>query len=104
MIRCTCMVQADQVPDQKQSELKAALNAFAERAFSQEATINWIRVPAMAGYTAGALSTSSIVTMTAPEALSQERRVSLLQEICDVWMEGTGCSLNEIVATVSDPS
>ena len=103
MINCTCLVQADQQPARREGTLTAALDAFSERAFGAPASINWVTVPAGNGFTAGEPSTSSIVSMTAPEPLDQTIRASLLGELCDLWMAETGCSINEIVAVISDP-
>lgn len=103
MIPCTCLVQEGQVPAQSETELKSRLEAFAQRAFGAEPAINWITVPQNGGFTAAKPSTSSIVTMQANRPLEQADRVALLEEVCDLWMDQTGCSLDEIVAVISDP-
>ena len=33
----------------------------------------------------------------------EESRVELLEELCDLWIEHTNCSLNEIVSVINDP-
>ncbi len=103
MINCTCVVQAGQTPDLRQTEMQNALNGFSERSFGHEAQIAWIPVAAGNGFTAGKPSTSSIVSITADEQLSPERRESLLRELVAIWTERTGCSVDEIVAVISDP-
>ena len=103
MINCTCLVQVGQHPDRCESNLTAALGGFTERAFGAPASISWITVPAGGGFTAGKPSTSSIVSMSAPEPLDQSHRAALLGELCELWMNETGCSINEIVAVISDP-
>ena len=103
MIPCRCLVQAGQVPDRRQSELRSLLNDFSARSFGKDADISWVPVAAGCGFTASKPSTSSVVAFTAPTPLDQSTRVKLLSEICDLWMAQTGCSLNEIVAVISDP-
>ncbi len=103
MTRCMCLVQAGQTPDTRQAELETVLIQFAEQAFDKPAEINWISIAEGNGFTAAAPSTSSIVSMTANQPLTQDRRHALLSDLCDRWMDVTGCSLNEIVAVISDP-
>ena len=103
-LQCTCLVQEGQAPDHNQSALSAALSDFVTRSFEREININWIRVAPGCGFTAGEPSTSSIVSMTAPTPLEQPEREALLRQLCDLWMEHTGCSLNEIVAVINDPT
>ena len=103
-LQCTCLVQEGQAPDHHPDDLTAALSDFVSRSFEREVNINWIRVATGCGFTAGEPSTSSIVSMTAPTALEQPTRETLLRQLCDLWMEQTGCSLNEIVAVINDPS
>ncbi len=103
MTRCLCLVQQDQTPEAKRAQLQQGLQRFSEGAFGQAADITWISVPAGSGFTAAAPSTSSIVSFTADQPIEQDERVSLLGELCDLWMQETGCSLAEIVAVISDP-
>lgn len=103
MIRCMCVVQAGQTPDNSQAALTEKLNIFSEKAFGQPASILWTAVPAASGFTAAKPSTSSIVSFTAEHPVAQEERVSLLKDLCDLWTGETGCSVNEIVAVINDP-
>ncbi len=103
MIRCMCLVQEGQTPEKKQVPLQRLLNEFSERAFGQPASVIWTSVAARSGFTAAKPSTSSIVSMTAAEPVAQETRMTLLSELCDLWMQETGCSLDEIVAVINDP-
>lgn len=104
MIPCRCLVQAGQTPDHRQSALRSRLSDFSTRAFGDTADISWVPIVAGSGFTAGKPSTSSLVAFTAPAAMEQGKRAALLSEICDLWMAETGCSLNEIVAVISDPA
>ena len=103
MTRCVCMVQEGQTPHEKRGDLERSLRHYTESAFGSAADIGWITVPAGSGFTAAKPSTSSIVSVTAPQPLDQAQRAALLSQLCDLWMEQTGCSLDEIVAVVNDP-
>ena len=103
MVRCMCIVQEDQGPAQRQTDMRRLLNDFSERAFGAPADIHWIEVPKTNGYTAGGPSTSSIVSLTAVEPVAQETRTDLLHELCAAWADATGCSLDEVVGIINDP-
>ncbi|MEM9621162.1 MAG: hypothetical protein AAF993_05905 [Pseudomonadota bacterium] len=103
MINCMCVIQAGQAPDQQRAALATALNRFAGEFLHEQLTVNWVPVPAGNGFTAGEPSTSSVVSLTAPEALSQTRRETLLRELVSLWTRQTGCSVDEIVAVIADP-
>lgn len=104
MINCTCIVQAGQTPDQNEAELKAVLSGFTTGSMGEAAQVAWIPVAPGNGFTEGKPSTSSIVSLTANEPLSPNKRESLLRELVDIWTLNTGCSVDEIVAVISDPA
>ncbi|MEM7459846.1 MAG: hypothetical protein AAF331_10315, partial [Pseudomonadota bacterium] len=83
--------------------LRSNLSAFAERQFGAPAEINWLAIPERSGFTAGAPSTSVVVSMRSPEPISKADREPMLRELCDIWTRETKCSLNEIVGVISDP-
>ena len=103
MISCTCMIQEDQKAAGLREELGEMLDGYARQTFGQSMATTWVLVPAGNGFTAGRASTSSIVSVTSSEPLEQDRRAGLLKTLCDRWMATTGCSLDEIVAVLSDP-
>lgn len=103
MISCTCMIQEGQTAAGLRAELSDMLDRFGRQTFGQPVETSWVLVPPGNGFTAGQPSTSSIVSVSAPEPLEQDRRAGLLNTLCERWMEMTGCSLDEIVAVLSDP-
>ena len=103
MIPCTCMVQAGQVADLSGAALQDRLQAFSQSAFGAPMKIRWVTIAQGNGFTAGVPSTSSIVSIEANAPLDQGRRETLMKEICDLWMATTECSLDEIVAVLTDP-
>ena len=103
MANCLCVVQAGQTPDTRQAQLTEALNGFSRQNFGEPADITWMAVPEGSGFTAGEPSTSSVVSFTADQPLEQSRRIALLTALSDLWMGGTGCSHDELVAVINDP-
>jgi hypothetical protein len=103
MIPCNCVVQEGQIPDDTAAALRASISAFTERTFGAPAEFRWLTVPKRSGFTASAPSTSSVISLRAPRAVSPMEREPLLRELCGVWTEHTKCSLNELVGVISDP-
>ncbi len=103
MVTCVCIVQAGQAPDRNKSELIAALEDFSSRSFGERADVSWMPVSEGNGFTAYSSSTSSVVSFTVNAALEQSARVALLTELSTLWIDGTGCSSDELVAVINDP-
>ncbi|MEM1132302.1 MAG: hypothetical protein AAGH53_05140 [Pseudomonadota bacterium] len=104
MIPITCFVQQGQIGADIAGALREELGAFAQSELDGEAMINWIEVKPGNGFTEAKPSTSSLVSIQSPQALAQAERIAMLQRICDLWMEKTACSINEIVASINDPA
>ncbi|MEO1046285.1 MAG: hypothetical protein AAFX04_12660 [Pseudomonadota bacterium] len=104
MIPVTCFVQQGQIDPDTVAALREELGALTQSAFDGEAMINWIEVRPGNGFTEAKPSTSSLVSIQSPQALAQPERITILQRICDLWMEKTTCSINEIVASINDPA
>ncbi len=102
MILCGCMVQEAQISSHQIDELETGLSQITSRFFAMPAATSWTTVATGDGWTAGAPSSTSLVVMYVPQGLDQDTRTSLLQAICDLWSQITGCSINEIVATARD--
>lgn len=103
MIMCNCVVQAGQISAESEAVLRANLNEFAERSFGVPADINWIAIPERSGFTASKPSTSSVISMRANAPVARADREPLLRELCAIWTDETGCSLDEVVGVISDP-
>ena len=104
MIQCTCFVQAGQTADLRKDGLQIQLNDFTNSAFGADAQVAWVTVPEGNGFTAGQPSKSSVVAMTAAESLSPTHRETLLRELVALWTTETGCSVDDVVAVISDPT
>ncbi len=102
MILCGCMIQQGQAAESNKPALEQGLSDIAQHYFNLPAATVWTAVAAGNGWTAGEPSTSSLAVMYVPQGLEQQTRTALLNDICNLWMSTTGCSINEIVATARD--
>lgn len=103
MIPVLSFVQEGQIAPPILETLEKGLADICLAAFGVEAAFRWVEVPVGNGFSGAQPSKASLVRMEANRGLAQEERVEIMQKICDFWMENTGCSINEIVAAVSDP-
>ena len=100
-----CMIQTGQEPDRQKSTLTARLTELGEKTFGDdpdEVEIKWIHLEKGYAWTAGEPSTSSIVVRSVPVGFPNDERETFLRAVCDLWVETTGCSINEIVVTALD--
>lgn len=105
MAEYVCMIQEGQEPDRKREALAARLRDLAHRTFGVDpdaVEIRWLPIAKGYAWTAGEPSTSSLVVCSVPVGYPDDEREKLLRSICDIWVETTGCSINEIVATALD--
>lgn len=98
-----CMVQQGQISSQVEAILRRRLDEFSKHTFGAPAVFNWLVVPAKSGFTAGQPSSCSFVLALSNQVLDKEHRTQLLRAVCDIWMQETGCSLDEVVAAIGDP-
>jgi len=100
MIKCISFLQEGQIPEHVVERLGQGIrDIVAANDLGEDVEINWIIVPQGQGWTAGAPSTSSVVTLTTPP-IEQSRRVEILHALCDLWTKHTGCQVDEVLATV----
>ena len=100
MINCVCFLQEGQIPDRAVKRLAQGIqDIVTEHQLGTEVNVAWINVPKGQGWTAGAPSTSSVVTLTKPP-IKQQTRVNVLHDLCELWSETTGCEIDEVLATV----
>ncbi len=104
MIPILCLVQEGQIAPSIGEDLRSSLDQIAQDHLGSTAGINWVEVEAGSGFTEAKPSTSSLVSIQSDRMLSQDERISIMQKICDSWIEKTECSINEIVASVNDPA
>lgn len=103
MIPILCLVQEGNIERSVVENLKVELTQLTQSALAGEPAISWIEVKRGNGFTEAKPSTSSLVSIQSNRVLSQKERISMMEKICNFWMAETYCSINDIVATVSDP-
>jgi len=103
MTECICMVQAGQISESQQLELRAATSNFAQERFGSPAEFNWVEVPKGSGFTAAKLSTSVIVSIRANRSLTPSERIPLLHELEGIWREHADRGPDEVVSVITDP-
>lgn len=103
MIRSSCMVQEDQISDEQEATLRKEMEEFCQKSFDDSVDIDWIVVAKNSGFTAGVPSTSVLVSVSSNVILEKQKRFELLKELCDVWINTTGLSTNEVVGIITDP-
>lgn len=101
----SCIIQEGQAADRKTDTLEAGLKKLGQTFFGddpEEVGIRWTRQAPGWAWTAGEPSTSSIVVRSVPVGYDNVQREAFLHAVCDLWVETTGCSVNEVVATAFD--
>ena len=98
----SCIIQEGQAADRQSEALEEGLRGLAHEFFGDDPTevsVRWTRQAPGWAWTAGEPSTSSIVVRSVPVGFDDVRREAFLRAVCDLWVDTTGCSINEIVAT-----
>jgi len=62
----------------------------------------WAIIPKGQAYLAGKPSTASAVTIAVADGTDNQARHRYMTDFCNMWMEITGCSQNEIIFNVPD--
>ena len=102
-----CLVQQNQIPANRRDELAVRLTDIAGEIFGAEPSnvnVGWVDIEEGSGFTGGQPSTTSLVMAVVPDGTPEDKRESFLSAICDAWIEVTGCSINEVVASAADES
>lgn len=104
MAHYTCIYQQQQIDASLQQALEGALVQFASKRYGFEIPVHWLAIAEGNGYSAGEPSRVSVLNMHSPERLDQSEREQLLHELSSVWRGVSGCSVDELVVVVSDPT
>lgn len=102
MIPVLCFTHEGRLPADTTDGLGADLEAFARRSFEDEASIRWVIVPDGGGFTAGAPSTTVVVSIRANRSLDGRARTDLLLELSELCTARTGKAPSELVLSVLD--
>ena len=106
MTSFNCRLQEGVIPEDLRPTLSSELSRISADVLGGSAgdvAVEYTVIPHGFGFRGGEISTTSSVRgqLTAP--LDQETRVVLLQQLCDMWCEVTGCSIHEVIVSARDP-
>ena len=105
MISFNCIVQEGVVAPRLWPDLKSSLAQISTSLLGgspEEVEVEFTVIPYGFGFRGGELSTTSVVRGSIPPGCSQEMRVNLMQRICDMWCETTGCAADELIVSARD--
>jgi hypothetical protein len=104
-LRFRVILHAGVVPERLRPELAAGLCGIYARLFgvpAAELGVDFSELPRGRFFTAGKLSTSSIIAGTVPAGTPDAKRHQLLAELTALWCEITGATPHEVVVTAAD--
>ena len=106
MISFNCVIQEGVIPDDLRPTLSSELARISADVLGGSAgdvAVEYTVIPHGFGFRGGEISTTSSVRGQLASPLDQETRVVLLQQLCDMWCEVTGCSIHEVIVSARDP-
>ena len=104
-VRYDCTMQEGQIGEDVRARLADGLRAVTERVLGAGAdvvSVGFSDIPQGFGFRGGEPSTTSLVRGSIVGGLEQPVRVELMRAICDMWMEVSGCTVDELVVTARD--
>ena len=105
MYSFNCVIQEGVIPDDLRPNLVSELARVTTSVLGGSpdgVDVEFTVIPHGYGFRGGEVSTTSMVRGTIPPGCEQETRVHLMQQLCDTWMELTGCSVDELVVSARD--
>ena len=100
-----CLIQEGQEAERQKARLAEGLRELGRDAFGDDPAateIEWRVMKRGFAWTAGEPSTSSLVIRSVPVGLPLGEREPFLRSVCELWVEQTGCTIEEIVVTAWD--
>ena len=104
-VRYDCTMQEGQIGGDVRARLADGLKAVTEQvlgAGADDVSVDFSDIPQGFGFRGGEPSTTSLVRGSIVGGLEQPVRVDLMRAICDMWMEISGCTVDELVVTARD--
>ena len=104
-VRFDCTMQEGQICEQTRAELAAGLQQIAQDVLGESADdvpVSYSDIPSGFGFRGGEPSTTSLVRGSIVGGVTQDVREDLMRRICDMWMEISGCTVDELVVSARD--
>ncbi len=106
MISFNCTLQEGVIPEDLLPTLSseiARISAAVLGGSPDDVSVNYSVIPRGFGFRGGEISTTSSVRGELAEPPDQDTRVVLMQQICDMWCDVTGCTVHEVIVGARDP-
>ncbi len=105
MYNFNCVIQEGVIPDDLRPQLASGLARVTTSILGgspDDVEVEFTVMPHGYAFRGGEISTTSMVRGTIPPGCEQETRVQLMQQLSDMWMELTGCTVDELVVSARD--
>ncbi len=100
-----CTMQEGQIGEDARSQLAAGLQQITQNVLSEapeDVPVTFSDIPAGFGFRGGDPSTTSLVRGSIVGGITQDVREDLMRRICDMWMEISGCTVDDLVVSARD--
>lgn len=100
-----CTMQEGQIGEDLRAKLALALQEITQDVLGESADdvpVRFSDIPKGFGFRGGEPSTTSLVRGSIIGGVTQEVREDLMRQICDRWMEISGCTVDELVVSARD--
>ena len=100
-----CTMQEGQIPEETRELLADGLRRVSEEVLGESADdvpVSFRDIPTGFGFRGGDPSTTSLVNGSIVGGVPQDVREDLMRRICDMWMEISGCTVDELVVSARD--
>ncbi len=98
-------MQEGQINADTREQLAARLCDIAQDVLGEDASeipVRFTDIPSGFGFRAGEPSTTSLVRAAIVGGVTQDIREDLMRRICDMWMDVSGCTVDELVVSAAD--
>ncbi len=100
-----CTMQEGQIGEETRSTLAAGLQQITQEvlgASPADVPVTFSDIPSGFGFRGGEPSTTSLVRGSIVGGVTQDVREDLMRRICDMWMEISGCTVDDLVVSARD--
>ncbi len=101
----SCTMQEGQVADDVRAKLADGLRQVTADVLGEapdDVPVDFSDIPTGFGFRGGEPSTTSLVRGSIVGGVTQDVREDLMRRICDMWMEISGCTVDELVVSARD--
>ena len=104
-VRFECTMQEGQIAASTRESLATGLRAIAQEVLGEapgDVPVEFSDIPTGFGFRGGEPSTTSLVRGSIVGGVTQEVREDFMRRIIDMWMEVSGCTVDELVVSARD--